>query len=176
ITDWSGLYYDTIGYRFDGGSFEFRTHSFVVGSRYYYVIPVTSGVSLIEFYLFCRDNSWWRNYTRDPATGYYQFTGVSELTRDIPSKFFFNVLNTVSDDEFVKFAYGIPSETEVDITIYSVTGRKIKTLASGVRKPGVYYLLWNRVDESGKKVGAGTYLLKVKTKDKEEIKKFILLR
>ncbi|MEN3043596.1 MAG: hypothetical protein ABDH37_00060 [Candidatus Hydrothermales bacterium] len=176
ITDWSGLYYDTLGYRFDGGNFSFITHAFVSGSNYYYTIPLTSGVGVIEFYLFCRDASWWRNYARDPVSGYYQYTGIGEITKDIPSKFFFNVLNTVSNDGFIKFAYGIPAETEVDITIYSVTGRKIKTLVNGVRKPGVYYLLWNKEDEKGKKVGQGTYLVKVKTKEKEEIKKIILIR
>ncbi|MEO0254686.1 MAG: T9SS type A sorting domain-containing protein [candidate division WOR-3 bacterium] len=176
ITDWTGLLYDSLGYRFDGSSFNFITHDSVKNAKYYYSIPVSQGVNLVEFYLFSRDSSWWKNPGRDPDTGYYQFTGILEKVREIPKKFFFNVLNSLSKDNYVKFVYGIPTKTEVEISVYNITGRKVKTLLKEEKEPGVYYVLWNAVDEKGRKIGQGTYFVKIKTKEKEEIRKFIIVK
>jgi len=176
ITDWTGLLYDSLGYRFNGGSFEFISHDSIVGSNYYYSIPISSGVNIIEFYLFSRDSSWWRNFGRDPDTGFYQFTGIKERIGNIPAKLFLNILNSVSKDKFIKIAYGIPKKTNVEITVYDLLGRKIRTLLNDIREPGIYYLLWNGCDKNGKEIGNGVYFVKIKTEEKEEIKKFVRIR
>ncbi len=176
ITDWTGLLYDSLGYRLNGGAFSYITSDSVSGSTYYYSIPVPSGTNLIEFYLFSEDSSWWRNFGRDPDSGYYEFVGVKEKVKLIPDKFFFKIVNSICKDKFIKFVYGIPKKTKVEITVYNLSGRKIKTLINEVKEPGIYYLLWNARDEKGNEIGQGVYFVKIKTEGKGEIKKFVKIK
>ena len=59
----------------------------------------------------------------------------------------------------VRLAVGGP----VDLMIYSVTGRKIRTLVRGVREPGRYDLVWDGRDADGEAVTAGVYFARLTT-------------
>ena len=45
----------------------------------------------------------------------------------------------------------------VELSIYSVTGRLVKTLLKDVREPGTYRMAWDGRDEGGQTVGTGVY-------------------
>jgi hypothetical protein len=48
-----------------------------------------------------------------------------------------------------RVAYSLASRAPVDLAVYSVDGRRVKTLARGVQEPGRYEYRWNGVDERG---------------------------
>ena len=60
-------------------------------------------------------------------------------------------------------AYALPRATPVDITVYDVSGRQVKTLVSGTCEPGYYRTEWHGSDNSGRTVAAGVYFIQMQT-------------
>jgi len=56
--------------------------------------------------------------------------------------------------------YALPKQTSVEIVIYDVSGRKIKTLASEIQSPGYYSAIWNGIDDMARKVASGVYFIR----------------
>jgi flagellar hook assembly protein FlgD len=54
----------------------------------------------------------------------------------------------------------LPSAGEVHAGIYDALGRRVRTLYSGALDPGAHPLSWNGLDESGRAVAAGVYLVR----------------
>jgi flagellar hook assembly protein FlgD len=50
---------------------------------------------------------------------------------------------------------------DVEITIYNILGRKIKTIDKGNLAPGVYSALWDGTDQRGNYVSTGTYFFDI---------------
>ncbi|KPK64560.1 hypothetical protein AMJ83_02335 [candidate division WOR_3 bacterium SM23_42] len=69
ITDWIGLAYDSLVYRADGGMWTLVGNDSTAGDTYYYTIAHFPSYTLIEFYLFGQDTSWWQNTGIDPVAG-----------------------------------------------------------------------------------------------------------
>ena len=73
---------------------------------------------------------------------------------------------TVSPNPFqrnVMLGFSLAREGRVDMAVYSVEGRKIKTLATGVRPAGQYRLEWDGHDEGGRAVQPGVYFVRLLT-------------
>jgi hypothetical protein len=51
----------------------------------------------------------------------------------------------------------------VELAIYSVGGRRVRTLARGVREPGEYSLVWDGRDDGGSAMPAGVYFARLAT-------------
>ncbi|HEC79044.1 MAG TPA: T9SS type A sorting domain-containing protein [candidate division WOR-3 bacterium] len=64
----------------------------------------------------------------------------------------------------------------VNLSVYDIEGRLIKTIAAGYREPGVYQVFWNGMDESNNPVGNGVYLYRLSTEDGVYVNKLIVLR
>jgi len=67
---------------------------------------------------------------------------------------------------------------EVEITIYNLLGRLVKTLVKERQYPGEHKVLWDGKDESRKEVASGIYFYRLKVSGLELVKpkKMILLR
>jgi hypothetical protein len=61
-----------------------------------------------------------------------------------------------------KIAYRMPVAACVDIAVYDLRGRMIKSLADGVQTAGSHEILWNGTDRSGGSVPTGIYVLKMR--------------
>ncbi|MEO0226464.1 MAG: FlgD immunoglobulin-like domain containing protein [candidate division WOR-3 bacterium] len=180
ITDWIGLAYDSLAYRTDGGSFSYITSDSIAGDIYYYTIPDFPAGTLIEFYLFSQDTSWWQNIGRDPASGYYAFTshtGIadSKTAKPIPRFVFLNQCQPNPFDRTTRINYGIPKQMHVNISIYNAIGQLTKTLIDGELEPGYYSILWDGRDQKGRQLANGIYFVRLSTPDKKFIKKAVLL-
>lgn len=62
-------------------------------------------------------------------------------------------------------SYTLARGGEVALGIYTVDGRRVRTLASGAREPGVYRVSWDGRDEAGRQIGSGVYFAKLVTPD-----------
>ena len=51
-------------------------------------------------------------------------------------------------------------DTRVDVAVYDLAGRRIRTLAQGELDAGRHDLIWRGVDETGNAVGSGVYLVR----------------
>ncbi|MEO0082927.1 MAG: T9SS type A sorting domain-containing protein [candidate division WOR-3 bacterium] len=70
--------------------------------------------------------------------------------------------------------YSLPTKSNVDLTIYDILGRPIKTLVSGIKSAGEYSITWDGTDNAGKKVQSGIYFYTLKTQDKSQTHKLII--
>jgi predicted outer membrane repeat protein len=67
-----------------------------------------------------------------------------------------------SDGFRLKYSVGADCEKlPVNVGIYDVTGRCVRTLANGTRRPGTYTLDWDGNDEAGNAVAAGVFFCRM---------------
>jgi hypothetical protein len=67
--------------------------------------------------------------------------------------------------------------TQVDVTVWSATGRRVRSLAAGRSfGPGTHGLAWNGRDDAGRRVSSGAYLVRITAGDRNESRKVSLVR
>jgi hypothetical protein len=64
----------------------------------------------------------------------------------------------------------------VNLEIFDVTGRKTATLVKKELPPGEYEILWDGRDETGREVGSGVYIYRLKSGNFTQSRKMLLLR
>lgn len=72
--------------------------------------------------------------------------------------------------------YSLPNAEIVNITVYDLNGRKIRTLANGYELPGYKSINWDAKNELGQAVSAGLYLYTIQTANYIDSKKMLLLK
>ena len=72
--------------------------------------------------------------------------------------------------------YEIPKSGKVELRIYDIMGRHIKTIVSEYQQAGNYKKVWNGLDKNGKTASSGFYVYTVKFENKIYSKKMILLK
>jgi hypothetical protein len=72
--------------------------------------------------------------------------------------------------------YSLPSNNDINLTIYDVSGRVVNTLVSGFNAPGEYSINWDGRTSSGEKVKAGVYFYTLKSTEKTITKKLIITK
>ncbi|MEO0094162.1 MAG: DUF5050 domain-containing protein [candidate division WOR-3 bacterium] len=75
-----------------------------------------------------------------------------------------------------KIRYAIPIECWVNLDIFDLTGRIVKTLVNDKQKPNYYIVKWDGRDNQGKKVAQGIYFYTLRADKKIVQKKMLLLR
>ncbi|MEO0264606.1 MAG: FlgD immunoglobulin-like domain containing protein, partial [candidate division WOR-3 bacterium] len=103
----------------------------------------------------------------------FEVTSITDLK---PKTFAFNAKSLSSASRGFEFAYALPERSEVEISIYSVTGQKVATLVKGTREAGYHTVRWNGKDERGSAVGSGVYIVKMITPKKTFTSKLILAK
>ncbi len=101
--------------------------------------------------------------------------GICELGSREKSLTLYPVTPNPSVNDVV-IEYVLPYETNVDVVIYDVGGRTVKTLASGKATPGTYRIRWDGKDSRGLQVGSGIFFLRVSTDRETKSAKIIRLR
>uniref|UniRef100_A0A7V3ZZ73 T9SS type A sorting domain-containing protein n=1 Tax=candidate division WOR-3 bacterium TaxID=2052148 RepID=A0A7V3ZZ73_UNCW3 len=175
ITDPSGVYHDTLYYSVNGADFAFAMHDSVVGSTYFYTIPGLTVGDNVDLYFVAMDNSPWYNLTRYPETGYISFL-VTSITDQKPTVYAFSIKGSNVAAKAMEFAYALPERSDVEISVYSVTGQKVATLVKGTKDAGYYTARWNGTDDRGSKVGSGVYIVKMTTPKKNFSTRIILTK
>ncbi|MCF7811243.1 T9SS type A sorting domain-containing protein [bacterium] len=120
-------------------------------------------------------------YLHDGAGNTDTINTVFEITNDIPidSREFNNRheeygLLGVSPNPFnsnLKIEYLIENDNFVEIRIFDLNGREIKSVKSGWQKQGNYSIFWNAED-----LPSGLYLIRMTTPESTNIMKALLLR
>jgi hypothetical protein len=72
--------------------------------------------------------------------------------------------------------YEITKETDINISVYSMLGQKVKNLYSGRQSSGVHSVSWDGRRDSGEKSSSGIYFLRVEAEGKEASTKVMLVR
>jgi hypothetical protein len=92
-------------------------------------------------------------------------TGVETVSYNLPETFsltqnFPNPFNPTTEIQF-----GVPRDSKVQIIIYDILGRKVKTLVDNQIAPGTYRATWDGRDDNGLGVASGVYLYRIVAKN-----------
>ena len=72
--------------------------------------------------------------------------------------------------------YDLPENGHVNITIYDMLGRQVKTLINEYQDPGYRSIIWDATNDYGKPVSAGMYLYQIHAGEYISTKKMVLLK
>ncbi len=102
--------------------------------------------------------------------------GVNSIHVSLPQKVSFqaypNPFNPVT-----QIAFSIPEESNVKLSIFNITGQKVKTLVDDKLEAGSHSVEWNSEDTAGKSVASGIYFYKLRVNDNTVgVKKMLLLK
>jgi len=108
-------------------------------------------------------------------TVYGSIVAQNQVNLIQPIRYAFNIY----PNPFIKrtqIDYALPAMKRIEIKIYDISGRLVKTLASGTAKAGYYQTTWSGLDDNGKSVASGVYFIRMKTGDFESQQKIILIQ
>ena len=72
--------------------------------------------------------------------------------------------------------YDLPENGLVNITIYDMLGRQVKTLLNQTQDAGYRSVIWDATNDYGKPVSAGIYLYQIQAGGNMQTKKMVLLK
>ncbi|MBN2564234.1 MAG: endonuclease, partial [Candidatus Eisenbacteria bacterium] len=84
------------------------------------------------------------------------------------------VPNPFSASTTIRFV--LPSEENLQLGVYDLTGRLIAVLASGIYPAGGGAVVWDGRDAAGRLAGSGTYFVRMQAGDGSAVGKVMLLR
>lgn len=72
--------------------------------------------------------------------------------------------------------FALPRKGDVDLAVYSVSGRRVRTLTNGTRTAGFHAVNWDGRNESGEQVSSGIYFYRIDAGGQKATGKIVLLR
>ena len=69
----------------------------------------------------------------------------------------------------------MPQQTFVNLTVYDITGTKVKILLSTQKQHGYHSVIWDGTDDSGHELAAGVYFIQLTTRNFNKTKKIVLI-
>lgn len=78
--------------------------------------------------------------------------------------------------EYTTIQYSLAEQNHVELTLYDINGRIIKTLVNDIQAKGDYSYRWNGDNNSGQLLGSGTYFYKLKAGNNIHKDRVILIR
>jgi hypothetical protein len=109
------------------------------------------------------------NYQLDITTGIIEYPVTPtkfELAQNYPNPF--------SNETAI--SYKLNQQSDVQVTIYDILGREVKTYSLKQQGTGKHGITWDGKNNLGMKVSSGVYLYKVKSGDETQVKKMVLNR
>ena len=108
----------------------------------------------------------------DAASFEVDASGISDAIREV-------ALHPARPNPFrgaTELAFELPSLADVQLAIYSVDGRLVRTLAEGLAGPGPVSVSWDGRDAAGHAVGSGLYFARLDAAGEIRRTKIALLR
>jgi hypothetical protein len=72
--------------------------------------------------------------------------------------------------------YAIPEAVNVNIVIYDIMGRQVKTLLNELQEPGYRSIKWSSTNDAGELVSTGVYFYMISAGQHHSVKKMLLIK
>jgi hypothetical protein len=69
----------------------------------------------------------------------------------------------------------VPRESDIEVTVHDVQGRRVALLAAGRYQPGSYQLIWSGTIGQ-KRAPAGLYFVRYTTPERTHVRRVVLLQ
>lgn len=99
-------------------------------------------------------------------TGDQALPDVYGLSQNTPNPF--NPVTSLS--------YSLPQAGDVTLTVFNILGQNVCDLVNDYQEAGIYSVVWDGKDASGKPVSSGVYFYQIKTGEYEKTRKMMLLK
>nr|WP_321268668.1 M56 family metallopeptidase [uncultured Sulfurimonas sp.] len=101
---------------------------------------------------------------------------ATDIDADIPVPFAlkgnfpnpFNMATTID--------YSVPESGYVSLTVYNITGQKVRELVAQDMDAGIHHVLWDGRDDRGEKVSSGTYLTTLTAGNQVKMHKMMMVK
>jgi endoglucanase len=104
-------------------------------------------------------------------------SGVAERTlAPVPEKLTLQVNAVNPFHQVTTIRFQLSTGTVVDLSIYDVTGAKVKTLIHGYCTRGTHTFSWNGKSQQNQKLASGVYFVRLSAGTLQEVKKAVFLR
>lgn len=102
------------------------------------------------------------------------YLGISEHAKGkTPIRF---AVFPVPSTNTLTVSYSIPQKERVQLVVYDILGRKVKTLVDGTMEAGAHTITWRGRDDRNRKVATGVYFCRFEVGEHMETTKFVMLR
>ena len=155
------IYYNYLHYYFGAENLNSQQHVIVpnIDHDSYNIFNSSCGREALFGYGDCDELDFLNTRESDIVDSY-------NLTQNYPNPF--NPITT--------FRYDLPDQTHVNITIYDMLGRQVKTLINQTQDSGYRSVIWDATNDYGKPVSAGIYLYQIQAGEYISTKKMVLLK
>ncbi len=96
---------------------------------------------------------------------------VNESLLGIPAEYYLSQAYPNPFNTFTRFAFGLPAAGTVELTVWDIGGRRVRTLASGSYQAGRYEVIWNAGN-----LPTGLYLAKIRANQYSAVRKMLLVK
>jgi len=138
--------------------------------QYYSILPVdySGNVDTSE------DGDGWSPWFYVPYTLLHAGIAESKVSPGIP--FSLQVLEPAISSNSVTIKYSLPERTKIELNIFDVAGRMVKSLYNGFLCPGYHETQVNLVGERGLRLSAGVYFVKLVSEERSVTEKIVIVR
>ena len=133
-----------------GGTYEYRDETISVNRTYWYKLREVADDGLGAEY--------------GPYTVSFKLT--NQLDQNVPNPF----------NPTTAIRYVIAGDNQVNLTIYDVAGRRVRTLVNERQRADVYRITWDGSNNAGQRVASGVYFYKLVAGRFSQTKKMVLLK
>lgn len=110
--------------------------------------------------------------------------GVSDYFRlltptaaqDIPARLEFSPISPQPSHGATRMRYGLPRGAQVDLEVFDVQGRRVRTLVSGPQDPGWHEVRWDGGTDGGGRVGSGLYYARLRAEGRTFRQRVVWIR
>ena len=107
----------------------------------------------------------------------FDFSGYLELYNEtLPKDFAVHPAFPNPFNPTATLRYDLPENSLVNVTVYDMLGRQVKTLVNQTQDAGYRSVIWNATKDYGKPVSAGIYLYQIQAGEYISTKKMVLLK
>jgi hypothetical protein len=103
-------------------------------------------------------------------------TGVQDRKLDRPREFILNQNFPNPFNPSTTIGYMVPCDSFVELTVYSIIGKKVVTLVEEHQSGGFHQTDWDGQDEAGFNVSGGVYFCRLSLGGFQDVRKIMLLR
>ena len=159
-------------------------------NEYENIADTTFGVSAYEYAILMTNLNlprWNIDYTIEASDGEYTImsddgefvfdnTSLSIEKSMLPKEFALYQNYPNPFNPITSLRYDLPNDGLVNITIYDMMGRIVKTLVNGSQTAGFKSVQWNATNDRNEPVSAGLYLYTIQAGEFRQTKKMVLLK
>ncbi|RMD67443.1 T9SS C-terminal target domain-containing protein [Candidatus Parcubacteria bacterium] len=120
-------------------------------------------------------------FVGSPGTGFQKArtplpSGAAEHRTGIPQKLFLYPAYPNPFNPTTVIRYQLAAESDVELSIYDLFGRRVRTLVRDRQNAGLHSVSWDGRDAQGKAVGSGIYLCRLQAEERTQARRLVLMK